>query len=167
MFRIGLDVGGVLLDSLSNEGTPTDIFGDDYLRATAVAGAFEGTGLLVEYFGHDNVFVLSKARREVTRTRVMEWLQYNGFFRITGLRQENVHFCNDWIDKTPLAAQLGLTAFVDDKCDVLKCMQVVVPRRFLFGPQPTEDQDASGLILVNDWRHLMNKIDRIRAGRPV
>ncbi|MGD8373353.1 MAG: hypothetical protein PVI21_00670 [Candidatus Woesebacteria bacterium] len=167
MFRIGLDVGGVIIDSLANDNTPTDFMGDHYLRTTAVSGALDGVCGLVERFGRDNVYIISKARRQMVRDRIVRWLWAHEFLHSTRLERGNVFFCSTWIDKTPIAAQLRLNAFVDDRCDVLRYMQVSVPWRFLFRPQPRLSQNTTGLVAVASWRQLTLKIDRLRSGRPV
>jgi hypothetical protein len=60
-----------------------------------------------------------------------------------------VRFCRERPDKAVIAAELGLTHFVDDRVDVLEHMVGVVTHRYLFGPQPRPPLDD--IVLSPTW----------------
>lgn len=157
-YRIGLDVGGVLIDAPNN--TSPSFFGDNFMQATPVLGALEAFGELVQILGADNVFVVSKAG-ENTQRKTRLWLAAHGFFD-TGFNQRNLHFCADWADKTPIAKKFNLDCFVDDRIDVLGYMFSVVRHRVLFGPQPN-GLELARLIVARNWSVAMTEITRVRS----
>lgn len=53
--RIGLDVGGVLIDRIKNDGTDTSFKSDNFLLTSAVPGAFEAAKLMTQAYGAENV----------------------------------------------------------------------------------------------------------------
>lgn len=57
---IGIDVGGVIIDSINNDNRDTTFLGDNFLRTTAVPGAFDAVKTLVQNFGTKNIFIVSK-----------------------------------------------------------------------------------------------------------
>lgn len=148
--RIGLDVGGVIIDATANDGTDTDIRGDNFMSASPVAGAYDAVRQLVERFGAGNVFIISKCGERI-EGRTREWLAGNGFYTHTGFNPENLHFCRRRAEKAPIAEALDLTDFVDDRQDVLGYMKGIVARHYLFGPQSDEVQSTDELIVVGDW----------------
>ena len=148
--RIGLDVGGVIIDAIANDNTDTSFRSDNFLATTAVKGAFEAIKKLVEAYGSENIFIISKCGPEIERkTRL--WLEATGFYTITGFDPANLYFCLNRPDKAPIAQELQLTDFVDDKAEVLRYMEGIVTRRYLFGPQRKQNQDITGLIATNGW----------------
>jgi hypothetical protein len=148
--RTGLDVGGVIIDATANDGTDTDIRGAGFMRASPVTGAYDAVREIVECYGADNVFIISKCG-EVIEGRTRRWLTGNGFYTYTGFSPTNLYFCHTRAEKAPIAEALGLTDFVDDRQDVLEHMKGIVARRYLFGPQSDKIQDAGELIVVGDW----------------
>lgn len=152
--RIGLDVGGVIIDGLKNDGTDTDIRGDNFMKATPVDGVYESVKQLVGAYGSGNVFIVSKCG-EVIEGKTRKWLAGNDFYGRTGFSPMNVLFCRTKADKTPIVRELGLTDFVDDHTEVLNYMIGIVDRRYLFGPQRSEKQPTSGLIIVKNWEEAL------------
>lgn len=63
--KIGIDVGGVIIDRVRNDGTDTSFLSDNYLATSAVPGAFEHITRLVDHFGAEHVFVVSKCGTKV------------------------------------------------------------------------------------------------------
>lgn len=156
--RIGVDVGGVIIDRIKNDNTDTSFRSDNFLRTTAVPGAFEAIRAMTNAFGSENVFIISKVKTD-TKTRL--WLGHHSFYERARFRPENLRFCRERYEKGPIADSLPggpLTHFVDDRADVLHDMPHV-GTRYLFGPQdqpelaPTHD-----LVPVLTWaavlRHL-------------
>ncbi|MGD1003545.1 MAG: hypothetical protein ABR884_03165 [Minisyncoccia bacterium] len=74
--KLGVDVGGVIIDSVKNDGTDTSFLTDHYLSTTAVDGAFDALRLLVdERFGED-VFIVSKCGPLVEK-KTREWFVHH------------------------------------------------------------------------------------------
>lgn len=155
--RIGIDVGGVIIDSLANDDTDTSFRGDDFLKTTAVPGAFDAVAQLVNQNGSENVFIISKCGPVIERKSRL-WLTCSGFYQYTGFRLDNLFFCLDRAGKAPIAQKLGLTDFIDDKEEVLGYMQGIVDRRYLFGPQRRPLRNPSGLTIVNDWAAVLKNL---------
>ncbi|HJP81819.1 MAG TPA: hypothetical protein VJ841_05475 [Candidatus Saccharimonadales bacterium] len=148
--RIGLDVGGVIIDALANDGTDTDLRGDNFMKTTAVPGAYDAARYLVGKYGRDNVGIISKCG-EIIERKTRLWLLGNDFYVYTGFDPANLRFCRTRAEKAPIAREMGLTDYVDDHADVLRYMQGIVDGRFLFGPQRDPLQNTSGLIVVKNW----------------
>lgn len=155
--HVGLDVGGVIIDALRNDGTDTDLHGVRFLDATPVVGAFTGGKKLVQLYGAQNVSIVSKCGEAIEhKTRL--WLAGNGFYRYTGFDPKNLIFCRTRAEKALIAKEKGLTHFVDDKAEVLKHMEGIVPFRYLFGPQRDKEQDTDGMIVVENWEEALKAI---------
>lgn len=134
--KIGIDIGGVIIDREKNDNTDTSLFGPNYLNALAVPGAFEAIQTI-----HNEIFpetyIISKCGANIER-KSREWLEHNGFYKKTGMFEEKVLFCRERRDKAPIAQKLGLTHFIDDKLEVLGYMRDVVANRILFSPDREE-----------------------------
>jgi hypothetical protein len=149
MWRLGVDIGGVIIQPADNQfsaerhrpdkaDADTSFFGDHFLRTPPVPGVFDGLATLVgEVFG-EQVHLVSKCG-ERTERRTRQWLAHHDFHARTGVRPEHVRFCRRRPDKAPIAAELGLTHFVDDRLEVLSYL-TTVPNRYLFRPHETEVQ---------------------------
>lgn len=131
--RVGVDIGRVII---GGDGPgDTSFFGDDYLKTPEVLLSVDKVGQLVEYYGKDNVFLVSKCGALV-RKKTLDWLYFHDFFSWTGFKgEENIHFCRERRDKAPIAMKLKLDWFIDDKWACLRPMSGVVGRLTLFGPQ--------------------------------
>jgi hypothetical protein len=158
--RIGLDVGGVIIDAIGNDNTDTAFRSDNFMATTAVEGVYEAVRVLTDTFGKENVFIISKCGLVIEdKTRL--WLEGTGFYRLTGFDPANLFFCRTRAEKAPIAAELRLTDFVDDHADVLGYMKGIVSRRYLFGPQADQDQSTTtGLIVVDTWADALDSILR-------
>ncbi|MGV9001654.1 MAG: hypothetical protein ACOH18_01725 [Candidatus Saccharimonadaceae bacterium] len=155
--RIGLDVGGVIIDAIRNDGTDTDLRGDNFMKTTAVTGVFDAVKRLVELYGSDNIFIVSKCG-EVIEGKTRMWLAGNDFYAYTGFNPDNLYFCRTRAAKAPIVQELRLTDFVDDHADVLEYMLGIVANRYLFGPQDDEAQNTDGLIAVSTWEKTLDSI---------
>ena len=106
--RIGIDIGGVLMD-----------------KDREVPGSTNAVLVIAKHFGISNVFVVSKARLGGRMHQMsLQWLhRQNGFLRKTGMLPENVVFVRDISGpngKGVMAKRLGLSHFVDNKWDALQ-----------------------------------------------
>ena len=72
-------------------------------------------------FGIENIYVISKAKKEM-RIKISEWLLKNNFFEETNFLQDHVIFCNEYDDKTKLVKKLKINIFIDDHIKVIQNM---------------------------------------------
>ena len=155
--RFGLDVGGVLIDAIANDGTDTDLRGDNFMKASPVKGAYDAVKRLVDSYGPQNIYIVSKCGENI-EDRTRKWLAGNDFYGYTGFNPENLIFCRTRAEKAPIVQKLEITDFVDDHIDVLEYMHGIVANRYLFGPQRDEAQKADGFIAVNSWEETLAHI---------
>jgi hypothetical protein len=114
--RIGVDIGGVLVDihKITN-------------KIREVKGGADAVRTLMKTFGEKNVFLVSKVRLGgQMHRRTQRWLQGpTGLFARTGLPAENIVFVehiSGSLGKGVAAKTLGLSHFVDDKWEVLQAV---------------------------------------------
>ncbi|MBI3632415.1 MAG: hypothetical protein HY225_03125 [Candidatus Vogelbacteria bacterium] len=132
---LGVDIGGVIIDRV-NDGTDTSFFSDNYLKTTAVTGAFDALRQLVEKRFGSNVFLVSKCGRKV-QEKTLRWLDHHRFYELTGIRRDHLYFCRERWQKAGICEKLGITNFVDDRLEVLGSL-IKVDTLYLFQPRPDE-----------------------------
>lgn len=142
---LGIDIGRVII---AGDGADTSFLGHDEdraMRAPEMPGAFESIARLVEAF-EGRVWLVSKCGPRI-QERSRKWLVARRFFARTGMNERNVRFCRERREKAPIAVDLGLDRFVDDRADVLRAMRGLVPRLVLFGATTAEE----GMVAAPDW----------------
>jgi hypothetical protein len=112
--RFASDVGGVL-NAGDNDSDTAPV--DWHLRTdSAVPDAKESVKVLVDEYGPDNFFIMSKCGPAMQKkTRI--WLFETMRFQDVGLSKKNVLFCTDRTGvngKGSIARGLGISHFVDD-----------------------------------------------------
>jgi len=155
--KIGIDIGGVIIDRNRNDESDTSLFGDNYLSAHAVKDAFDVIKRLNAGLFKDQVYVVSKCGHKIEK-RSREWLAHNRFHETTGVTADRLRFCRRRADKAPIARELGLTHFVDDRLEVLGYMRDVVPHRLLFNQSVDEEKVAApvtGEVRVASWTDVL------------
>jgi hypothetical protein len=161
--RIGLDVGGVLINfhgADNRKGLRRTLY---FLRTRPVDGAFEAVRVLVQAFGANNVFIISRVKISwEIRLRLRCWR----FYTHTGFLRQNLYFCRQRHEKGPIADCLPggpLTHFADDRADVLSHMPNVATR-YLFGiqtriwPVPTDQ-----FVAAPTWRAILQHLKLVHA----
>jgi len=133
--RLGVDVGRVLVGASTDGNEPDTSFlsarDEDAIRIPPEPFAFEVVRAAFERTdGH--VHVVSKCGPRIQRL-TRRWLEHQGFFGVTGVPSEHVHFVLKRPEKRAVAAELGLTHFVDDRLDVLEPMRGLVSTLVWFG----------------------------------
>lgn len=114
--RVGIDIGGVIMDS-DNDGL---FFSDNFLMVEQVRYAF--LSVLVMRLSGNEIFFISKASpKNVERTRL--WLDAHDFFDRTGTEPENLVFCRQRSQKAEIASLLELNVMIDDREDI--CLQML------------------------------------------
>lgn len=150
--KLGIDIGRVLItpEGRGTSGDTSFIGGSiqDALDTPPYDGMFDVVPALVELF-HGDVWLVSKCGPRVQEKSRL-WLQHHRFFERTGMASANLRFCLERPQKAGICSKLGITHFIDDRADVLKCMNGVVAHRYLFGPQKT-DQTPHGMVAVPAW----------------
>ena len=102
--KIGIDFGKTI--DLVEEEKPYD-------------NCYSVIRFLINYYGNENIYIVSKAR-EIMRTKILEWLYKNNFFKETGFLKKNLLFCNNYEDKTEIVKQLKINVFIDDHIKVIQ-----------------------------------------------
>lgn len=126
---IGVDIGGVIIRPARVSGD-TSFFSSGYLDTPIIDGALEAIRTLNEKVYPGRVFLVSKAKSG-TAQKTREWLAHKGFYDATGITAEKLFFCDKREGKVPIARRLGLTAFIDDRVDVLQHLSAI-KQRYLF-----------------------------------
>lgn len=166
MERLGVDIGGVIIDPI-NDNTDTSFFGDNYLATTAVPGVFEALDEIVKSRFAGEAFIVSKCGTRV-QEKSLNWLEHQDFASRTGISvPEQVKFCRKRSGKAPIARELGLTHFIDDKLEVLGYLVGIVENLYLFNPRESEvarhSQFLPHVIVVRCWPELQAHILGIAA----
>lgn len=130
--RIGIDIGKVIIGGDGPEDT--SFFSNYYLETKPVQDSFYGIQRIVLKVGPNNVWLISKCGKSV-QEKTLNWLEHHNFYEETGILKDHIKFCKERSDKAPIAKKLKLTHFIDDRWDVLKYMNGLVPNLWLFGPQ--------------------------------
>ena len=145
---LGVDVGGVLIDRITADGSDTSFFSDRFLETPPVQGAFDTLARLSrERFGPRICIVSKCGPRTEEKTRL--WLAHHKLLDALGLDVEALHFCRARKDKAPICKRLGVSHFIDDRMEVLMHLKSV-RHRFLFGPQEA-GVNANGVKRVEGW----------------
>ncbi len=133
--RLGVDIGRVLIFPGDSPGDTSFISGNEEqaLLTPPMPGAFEVIKELVPLFG-GRVWLVSKCGPKVQQ-RSLRWLARWDFYAATGVRQDRVLFCRERHQKADHCARHSITHFVDDRADVLRHLNGLVPWLYLYGPQ--------------------------------
>lgn len=152
---LGVDVGGVLVDRITADGSDTSFFSERFLETPAVAGAFDTLSRLGrERFGQQICIVSKCGPRTEAKTRL--WFAHHGLLDLLGLDEEALHFCRKRPDKAPICKRLGVTHFIDDRMDVLVHL-TSVRYKILFGPQDS-GVNAKGAVRCETWREVAGRL---------
>ena len=117
--RIAFDLGGVVIE----RGAIQNFLVDQSIVSVKLA---------IQKFGQENVFIISKAKDKY-KERNIQFLQKNNFFTETGLREDKVHFVNQYEDKGILGKQLKIDYILDDSIKVAKFAILYGFKPILFG----------------------------------
>ena len=156
--RIGIDIGGVIIDRVKNGHYDTSFKVADYTATPAVEDSFSVIKEITELYRPENVFLVSVCD-ENTEQKTNEWLIGNQFYALTNLLPANVYNCRKRAHKAVIASKLELTHFIDDRLDVLEYMRTTVPNLYLFNPPANkQDNKTPGIIVVASWKEMLSFI---------
>jgi hypothetical protein len=155
---LGVDIGGVLIQPARDSGD-TSFFSSGYLDTPMVDGAFDAVARLNCESFPGRVHLVSKAKSGTAR-KTVEWLAHHRFQEATGIPLERVHFCEQREEKAIIAKRLGLTAFIDDRLDVLHHL-AAVKTRILFAASPAfapAQPPPDGVQLAVGWAEALSLV---------
>jgi hypothetical protein len=78
-----------------------------------------------------DVWLISKCGKKI-QDRSLAWLEAYEFFEVTGVKPEQVIFCRQRKEKSPIAESLALRVFIDDRVDIISSMENIVAHPILF-----------------------------------
>lgn len=138
----GIDIGKVVVGGSGSEDT--SFFSDGYLLTPEIEGAFESIRRLSEKF---DVWVISKCGPSV-QEKTLHWLLSRDFYAQTQVDPAKVLFVRKRHQKAPLAQELGLVGFIDDREDIIESMEGKIPHPILFHSwkQTMGDLSKAGLL---------------------
>eukprot|EP00927_Polykrikos_kofoidii_P047515 TRINITY_DN4170_c0_g4_i1.p1 TRINITY_DN4170_c0_g4~~TRINITY_DN4170_c0_g4_i1.p1 ORF type:complete len:578 (-),score=102.48 TRINITY_DN4170_c0_g4_i1:46-1665(-) len=118
--RIGIDIGGVVTRTRLRDNDLSVNWGTE----DEAPGAFDGFRRLVEIFGEDNVFLVSKFKiGDPMQRKTEHWLHETcKFCERTGVLRKNIVFCSPAYGRDGrgvVAERLRLSHFVDDSLEGL------------------------------------------------
>lgn len=159
--KLGVDIGGVIIEN-HDVSADTSFMSKNFLSTPATADAFIELKRLNEGRFKDRVFLVSKCGPSV-QSKTRKWLKHNNFYEITGISEDMVHFCLERIEKAEISHSLGLTAFVDDRLEILGYLKHLSDL-FLFKPQEAEVEENREhlplVTVVNSWAELGTLLNR-------
>lgn len=149
--RIGFDIGRVLIHPGDGRHDTSFLSGsdEDAMQTPPMEGAFDVVREITELTDR-RTWLLSKCGANIQR-RSLRWLRYHRFYELTGLRPDRVVFCRKRPEKAPHCERLGLVAFVDDRPDIHRHLEGIVPLRILYGPQKSGTCPPAGVTPAANW----------------
>ena len=158
---LGVDIGGVIIERV-HDGDDTSFFDDRFLYTPEVEDSIDILTHLVQEAFPERLYLISKCG-PIIEERTRLWLEHHHFHERTAIPRHHVRFCRRREEKAIHAQELGLTAFVDDRLEVLSYMPYV-ERRLLFRPDPHEvarfRHALADVIIVESWQRVRAKLMR-------
>ena len=102
--RFAFDIGGVIINYETNK------IDDEAICSIK---------LVVEKYGKENVFIISKAKNKYIKLNKERLRDYN-FYDKTGFFKSNLYFCDEYADKAKLCDKLKIDFMIDDSIKVIK-----------------------------------------------
>lgn len=115
---IAIDIGGVLVQHGDADG-PGFLDEETFLQAREIEGAYAALELLIRVYGQENVFILSRARENVSR-RSLEYFAHTHLLERTGMDPQRILFVRERSDKRAVMAKLGIGILIDDTWTVMR-----------------------------------------------
>jgi hypothetical protein len=154
---IGVDLGNVIIDHKNFGTTENYVLTQDYNLIPPVTNALEALRKLNESRFMDRVFIIYNAS-EIIDSKIFGWLNYNDFFRQTGIDKGHVLRSNTGRKKNLFCKNMQLTHFVDDRLEVLNCLMGLVPNLYLLNGQWEEIKKHGGVVHHVNFTSCWNEI---------
>ena len=143
---LGLDCGNVILSQMNGTPVPGAL---DAIQKIVASGLFTKDQQV-------NVWIVSKCGQRVADLS-KGWLKDLNFWNFTGIPDNQIRFCRTRSGKDPICTELGITHFVDDRLDVLDCLQTV-RNLYAFNPRQHQIEQFSHVLArthkVHNWQEL-------------
>jgi hypothetical protein len=157
---LGIDIGRVIIGAADPSGHADTSFihgsEDDALETPPCEGAIESIRELVDAFD-GNVWLVSKCGPRI-QNLTRRWLERQRFHELTGVARERVRFCTRRPEKREHCAKIRATHFVDDRLDVLRNLEGLVPHLYWFGHQTSESEKPPWALRTRDWHEAKRSI---------
>ncbi len=158
---LGVDIGNVIIDHRLISKEEAKLLEERYSTIPATDGVFDCLKKLNDERFHGNIFLISKCT-PWAKEKVSAWFKDNDFYNKTGVKPENVFFCQERSEKEKICKENNITHFVDDRLEVLSYMIDKVPNLFLFKPNEKEVEEFKQflpkVIMVESWGEVLNNI---------
>lgn len=154
--RLGVDVGGVIMDWIPYLETERSYLGDNYRETPVMEGSLEALKQLNESQFKNNIYIISKYS-EHGPDRMYDWIESKDFYLKTGIPKEHVHLCGTDAEKTPIGEKLELSHYVDDKPEILETFVGKIPNLYIFNPADGAKYDSS-IQSVSSWADLLTHL---------
>jgi len=115
---VAVDIGGVIVQHGDGEGAGF-LDEDTFLQAREVEGSYAALEQLVRVYGQENVFILSRARENVSR-RSVEYFMHTRLVERTGVDPQRILFVRERAEKRDVMARLGIGLLIDDTWTVIR-----------------------------------------------
>lgn len=143
MNRIGIDFGNTIgkIEEEPNQAT------------------FNIIRMLIAKYSADNIFIVSRAGKEM-QPRILDWLNQNKFFELTGFSRENVLFVLEYDEKRIVVEKLKLNIFIDDHTKIIRslvelpCVQHVVWFNTKADINLIDKQYRNKIIISTNWNKI-------------
>lgn len=136
---LGVDIGGVIIQKAQGgDDDPVSFFGDNWLSTPSEPGVLETLHHLISsgIISSNNVYLVSKCGSQFQQ-KTLQYLNHIDFFPKTGIKPENVRFCEERADKAKICESLLINHFVDDSLSVLRNLLAIpnMKTRFFYSPE--------------------------------
>ncbi len=154
--NIGIDIMGVILPKAIEGGTL-----EEFVACSALPDVIESIGKLVELYGNESVFIVSRCP-EFAEKGMIRWFDEHNFFNETNFNRSNIYFCREQFEKAPIAKQLMISHFIDDKISVLDFMKNIVPHRIQLAVESRLEvrDNKDSIARLENWSSVLEYIAR-------
>ncbi|MBI2624821.1 MAG: AAA family ATPase [Candidatus Nealsonbacteria bacterium] len=188
LFKIGLDLDGVIIDHSENKmmlakklgfSVKKEDVGSEKLKTLIPKEQYKA--LKKELYGKislkagpmpfslesisglkcwdTDLYIISKRKESKL---ALDWLKIHNIFSL--IPENRVYFVKEEKEKAVLAKKLGIDIFLDDKSIVLSSMASIVPHLALFGCRKGKNHSGKWVCLKS-WKEFLEFADKIKKSR--
>lgn len=117
--------------------------------------------MIVQKYGSENIFIISKAGLEM-QEKIRIWLDKYNFCDICGFDKNNLHFVKEYLDKKILIAKFDIDVFIDDHYKVIHSIMDLEQVKYIIWFNPKADQKLiprkyrSKIMITSKWAKIWN-----------